>query len=109
MAKTINFEHGGKSYNLEYSLRTAGQCEQDGFVLESLGDKPATMIPLLFHWSFAKNHRGMTKKQTSDIFEEMNHKTELVTALGEMYAEAVNALVDTEDEEDEGNANWTVT
>jgi len=38
----------------------------------------------------------------------MTHKTELVIALGEMYAEAVNALIDTE-EEDEGNANWTLS
>lgn len=108
MAKTITFEHGGKKYTLEYTLRTAGQCEQDGFVWDDLGNKPATMIPLLFYWAFAKNHRGMTRKQASEIYEEMNHKTELVGALSEMYAEALSALVDNE-EETEGNANWTVT
>lgn len=108
MSKTISFSHNDKNYTLEFTLRTAGQCEQDGFVLEALGDKPATMIPLLFYWAFAKNHRGMTKKQTSAIYDDMNHKTELVSALGDMYAEAVTALVDAE-EEDEGNANWTLT
>lgn len=108
MAKTISFEYGGKNYKLEYTLRTAGQCEQDGFVWDELGNKPATMIPLLFYWAFAKNHRGMNRKQASEIFEGMNHKTELVTALSEMYAEALSALVD-EEEETEGNANWTVT
>ena len=107
MSKTISFSHNDKNYTLEFSLRTAGQCEQDGFVLEALGDKPATMIPLLFHWAFAKNHRGMTKKQTSAIYDEMNHKSDLVAALADMYAEAVTALVD-EEEESEGNANWTM-
>lgn len=107
MSKTISFTHNDKNYTLEFSLRTAGQCEQDGFVLETLGDKPATMIPLLFHWAFAKNHRGMTKKQTSAIYDDMNHKSDLVAALADMYAEAVTALVD-EEEEPEGNANWTM-
>ena len=34
MAKTISFEIDKKKYTLEYTLRTAGQCEQDGFVME---------------------------------------------------------------------------
>ena len=108
MSKTISFSHNDKNYTLEFTLRTAGQCEQDGFVFDELGSKPAVMIPLLFHWAFARHHRGMTKKQTNEIYEDMTHKTDLVMALGEMYAEAVNALIDTE-EEDEGNANWTLS
>lgn len=107
MSKSITFEHGGKKYTLCFTLRTASQCEQDGFVLEALSEKPATMIPLLFYWSFVQNHRGITKKQAKEIFAEMTHKTELVTALGEMYSDAVNSLID-DDEDSEGNANWTV-
>lgn len=106
MSKTISFEHGGKKYTLCFTLRTASQCEQDGFVLDEIAEKPATMIPLLFYWSFVQNHRGITKNQTKEIFAEMTHKTELVTALGEMYSDAVSALIDTDEEE--GNANWTV-
>lgn len=108
MAKQISFEFEKKKYTLEYTLRTAGQCEQDGFVMEQLGDRPATMIPLLFHWAFVRHHRGIAKQLTSKIYENMNHKNELVSTLAEMYADAVNALVDT-DEETEGNANWTLT
>ena len=109
MAKTISFEHDKKKYTLEYTLRTAGQCEQDGFVMEELGDKPATMIPLLFHWAFQRHHRGISKQQTSAIYAEMKRKNDLVTALAEMYAEAVNALIDSDETESEGNANWTLT
>ena len=109
MAKQISFEYDKKKYTLEYTLRTASQCEQDGFVLEEIGNQPATMIPLLFHWAFARHHRGITKQQTSKIYENMNHKNTLVTTLGEMYAEAVNALVDADDEVEEGNANWVLT
>lgn len=109
MAKTISFEYEKKKYTLEYTLRTASQCEQDGFVLDQIGDKPGTMIPLLFYWSFARHHRGITKQQTEKIYTEfITHKTEMVKALTEMYADAINALIDEEDEGAEGNANWTL-
>ena len=108
MAKQISFEVDKKKYTLEYTLRTASQCEQDGFVLAEIGDKPGTMIPLLFYWAFVRHHRGITKQQTAKIYEGMKQKNKLLNALTDMYGEAVNALVDT-DEDDEGNANWTLT
>lgn len=107
MSKQIEFEYENKQYTLEYTLRTAGLAEQDGFVLEKIGENPATMIPLLFHWAFYRHHRGITKKQTEAIYAFIRKKNELIAALTEMYAEAINALVDTEDA-DEGNANWTL-
>lgn len=106
MSKKIAFEHEGKEYELEYTLRTAGQANEDGFVLDQLGEKPALMIPKLVFWAFARHHRGITRKQTEDIYAWIKDKSGFITALAEMYAEAVNALVD--DEEDKGNANWTL-
>ena len=106
MSKQITFEYEGKEYELEYTLRTAGQANEDGFILDQLGDKPALMIPKLVYWAFVKRHRGITRKQTEDIYEWIKDKSGFITALAEMYAEAVNALVD--DEEDKGNANWTL-
>lgn len=108
MAKQISFEYNKKKYTLEYTLRTASQCEQDGFSVDQIGDRPATMIPLLFYWALMRHHRGISRQQATEMFKAMNHKTELVTALMEMYADAVNALIDSE-EEAEGNANWTLT
>lgn len=107
MSKKIAFEHEGKGYELEYTLRTAGQANEDGFILDQLGDKPALMIPKLVYWSFVRHHRGITRKQTEDIYAWIKDKNGFVTALAEMYAEAVNALVD-DDESEKGNANWTI-
>ncbi len=107
MAKQISFEFEKKQYTLEYSLRTAGRANEDGFILDELGDKPALMIPKLVYWAFVKNHKGITKQQTETIYEWIRDKTGFITALAEMYAEAVNALID-DDEDDKGNANWTL-
>ena len=107
MSKQISFEFEKKQYTLEYTLRTAGQANEDGFILDQLGDKPALMIPKLVYWAFVRHHRGITRKQTEAIYEWIRDKNAFITALAEMYAEAVNALVDDGDEE--GNANWTLS
>ena len=107
MSKQVSFEFEKKQYTLEYTLRTAGQANEDGFILDQLSDKPALMIPKLVYWAFVRHHRGITRKQTETIYEWIRDKNGFVTALAEMYAEAVNALVDDEDEA--GNANWTVS
>ena len=107
MSKQITFEFEKKQYTLEYTLRTAGQANEDGFILDQLGDKPALMIPKLVYWAFVRHHKGITRKQTEAIYDWIRDKSGFLAALGEMYAEAVNALVD--DEDDEGNANWTMS
>lgn len=107
MSKQISFEYEKKPYVLEYTLRTAGQANDDGFVLDQLGDKPALMIPKLVYWAFVRHQKNITRKQTEDIFKWIKDKNGFITALAEMYAEAVNALID-EDDADEGNANWTL-
>lgn len=106
MSKQISFEFEKKQYTLEYTLRTAGQANEDGFILDQLGDKPALMIPKLVYWAFVRHQRGITRKQTETIYEWIKDKNGFITALAEMYAEAVNALVD---EDEEGNANWTLS
>lgn len=108
MSKKIQFEFENKQYELEYTLRTAGQANEDGFILDQLSDKPALMIPKLVYWAFVRHHKGINRKTTETIYEWIRDKNGFITALAEMYAEAVNALVDT-DEEDKGNANWTLS
>lgn len=108
MSKKISFEYDKKEYTLEYTLRTAGQANDDGFILDQLGDKPALMIPKLVYWAFVKNNKGITRKQTEEIFGWIKDKNGFITTLAEMYAEAVNALIDDDDTE-EGNANWAVS
>lgn len=111
MSKQIVFEHNEKKYTLEYTLRTAGIAERNGLNIFELDSKPGTMIPLLVNGAFQRHHKGMTRKQTDEIFKEIKKKNDFLNALSEMYLDAVNALVDTDADEDadEGNANWTLT
>lgn len=108
MSKQISFEYEKKAYTLEYTLKTAGQANDDGFVLEQLGEKPALMIPKLVYWAFVRHQKWITRKQTEDIFGWIKDKQGFISALAEMYAEAVNALID-DDEDNSGNANWTLS
>jgi len=107
MSKQISFEYEKKPYTLEYTLRTAGQANDDGFILDQLGEKPALMIPKLVYWAFVRHHKGITRKQTDEIYAWIRDKNGFISALAEMYADAVNALIDT-DEDEQGNANWTL-
>ena len=107
MSKQINFEYENKVYTLEFTLRTAAQANEDGFVIDELAPKAALMIPKLVYWAFVSKHRGITRKQTEEIYKSIKRKPDFVAALAEMYIEAVNSLVDSGDE-DEGNANWTM-
>ena len=106
MSKQITFEYEDKQYTLEYTLRTAGQANEDGLILDQIGDKPALMIPKLVYWAFIRHQKWMTRQKSEEIYKWIRDKQGFVTALSEMYAEAVNALID---EDDEGNANWTMS
>ena len=106
MSKQITFEYEDRAYTLEYTLRTAGQANEDGLILDQIGDKPALMIPKLVYWAFIRHQKWMTRQKSEEIYKWIRDKQGFVTALSEMYAEAVNALID---EDDEGNANWTMS
>lgn len=115
MSTKINVSYQNKEYVLEFSRATAKQIEDQGFVLDQLGDKPATMIPLLVYGAFMKNNRGIKRSLVDEIYENILNKIGndgeegFITVLGEMYAETVSTLVD-DNHIDEGNAaTWKVT
>ncbi len=105
----IVFKLDNKQYTLEYTLRTAGLAERKGLNVFEVDSKPGTMIPLLVNGAFQRHHKGMTQNQTDEIYEQITKKNDFIAALVEMYLDAVTALVDVEDDADEGNANWTMT
>lgn len=115
MSTKITVSYQDKEYVLEFSRTTAKQIEDQGFVLDQLGDKPATMIPLLVYGAFMKNNRGIKRSLVDEIFENIVNKIGdeaeegFINVLGEMYAETVSTLVDNAST-DEGNAaTWKVT
>ena len=114
MATKITITYNKKSYDLEFSRNSVKQMEQQGFVLSQIGDKPMTMVPLLVHGAFMKNHKGIKPGLMDEIYEHITDKVGdgengFIHALVEMYAETLNTLTDNASV-DEGNvATWKVT
>ena len=114
MSTTITVTYDEQTYNLEYSRNAVKTMEQQGFVLDQIGDKPMTMVPLLVYGAFIKNHKGIKRALVDEIYEHIADKvgdgdTGFIQALLEMYSETVNTLTDNSSV-DEGNvATWKVS
>jgi hypothetical protein len=115
MSTKITVSYQDNEYVLEFSRMTAKQIEDQGFILDQLGDKPATMIPLLVYGAFMKNNRGIKRALVDEIYANIVNKVGsdgeegFINILGEMYAETVSTLVG-DAPADEGNAaTWKVT
>ncbi len=115
MATQITLTYKGEKYTLEYTRLTASAIEKQGFNLDELTSKPASMIPLLVHGAFLRHHRDLKQKQIDEMYTNLINKTGkegedgFIGVLADMYAETVSTLTD-ENSIDEGNAaTWTVT
>lgn len=104
-AKRIRFTHDNVDYTLEYTRRTVGLMERQGFKVSSITETPMTALPALFAGAFLANHRFTKQKVIDEIFNEMPDKGELVSALSEMYNDPLEALLD-EPEETSKNVVW---
>lgn len=93
MAKTIRFTYDGIDYTLEFTRRTVQMTEDDGFNLNLVDSKPATMIPLLFSGAFKAHHRFTKPDTIAQIFEAFPDKLTLIEKLGEMYSDAFETLM----------------
>ena len=114
MSTIITVTYDNKTYDLEYSRNSVKAMEQQGFVLDQIGDKPMTMVPLLVYGAFMKNHKGIKRSLVDEIYEHIADKVGdgengFIQALLEAYADTVNTLTEN-NPVDEGNvATWKVT
>ena len=114
MSTIITVTYDKKSYDLEYSRNSVKAMEQQGFVLDQIGDKPMTMVPLLVYGAFMKNHKGIKRSLVDEIYEHISDKigdgdNGFIQALLEAYADTLNTLTEN-NSVDEGNvATWKVT
>ena len=114
MSTTITVTYKQQSYVLEYSRNSVKAMEQQGFVLDQVGDKPMTMVPILVYGAFMKNNKGIKRSLVDEIYEHIVDKVGdgedgFIQVLLEMYAETVNTLTGNSSV-DEGNAaTWKVT
>lgn len=101
----IKVSYENKTYTLEYTREVAKIMEKQGFVLEELQTKPATMVELLFRGAFIQNHRDISMKVLDNIITSIDNKAELLQELMTMYANTLKPLMD-EPEKNEKNATW---
>lgn len=100
----INLTYGKTEYTLEYNRQSVKTMEAQGFVLDELTKKPATMMPMLFTGAFIKNHRGTKRAVMDEIYDGISDKSALMEVLMEMYVETLSSLMD--NSADEGNVTW---
>lgn len=115
MAANITVTYKKNTYTLEYNRNAVKQMEQRGFVLDQIGDKPMTMVPLLVYGAFAKHHKNLKPSQIDEIYKNITNKIGddgedgFIQALLELYADTVSTLTGNNEAVDEENAaTWKV-
>lgn len=113
MSTKIELTYKKNTYTLEYSRQSVRTMEQQGFVLDKIGDMPMTMIPLLVYGAFAKHNKGIKRNLMDEIYEHIRDtdgEEGFLRTLLEMYSDTVNTLTGGASDIDEGNeATWKVT
>ena len=102
----IHFTYDDVPYTLEYTRNTIRQMERRGFIAKDVQDKPATGIPDLFAGAFLAHHKYLKREKIDEIYNNLKDKSTLVTKLVDLYNEPILSLI--EDEEGQGNVDWTV-
>lgn len=102
--KQIKFNYEGKEYTLEFTKNSVRQMERRGFDLNELASKPMTNFLELFAGAFLSKHPQTKREKIEEMYESLHGRKKLISALGEMYTETIEYLID---ECDEGNENWT--
>jgi hypothetical protein len=106
MAMTIEFDHNGKHYTLEYTCDSVKKMEQRGFVISDITEKPMTALPNLFAGAFIEHHKDTNRRVIDEIFNGITNRQELYNRLTEMYNNPVAKLLD---EPSEGNVSWAAS
>lgn len=102
----IHFTYDDVPYTLEYTRNTIRQMERRGFIAKDVQDKPATGIPDLFAGAFLAHHKYLKREKIDEIYNNLKDRSTLVTKLVDLYNEPILSLI--EDEEGQGNVDWTV-
>lgn len=103
----LKVEYKGKNYELGFTRNTVVALERSGFSVNEIGNKPMTMLPMLWQGAFAAYNKGVKRALMDEIYEHIPDKQGLIGALTELYAETINTLTDEPDEE-KGNATWEI-
>lgn len=102
---TLTDKTTGKVYTLEFNRKSIEMMERQGFILDELTDKPATMLPMLFRGAFLMHHPTVRRDVVDALYDAISNKTALIEKLSDMYSEPLLTLI-SDSEADEGNVEW---
>lgn len=103
----INFDYNGKHYCLEYTRTSVKTMEAAGFNPNDIYDKPALRLEQLWSGAFLANHRSVSNTVVEQLYDKMKDKTKLFETLQTMIGETYDSLLPNDEEDVEGNVEWT--
>lgn len=107
----ITLTYEGHKYELEFTRDVVRNMERNGFnFAEMLNNvQPANYSFMLFSGAFAANHKRMSAKTIRDIWDHMSEKGKIIEALGLMYNETLETLVDAAAVDDGKKVTWEIS
>lgn len=97
------------TYELDFSRESVKFAEMHGFELDNVTRFPTTKIPEFFYFAMRKNHKGLPRTKTDDIFEKIGGVSgKMLGRLIALYNQAALTNVIAADEDYEKNAQVTV-
>lgn len=108
----ITDKETNRTYILDFSRDTVRFAEDRGFTWDEVGNKPATMVPLIWFAAFRRYEPKMSLDKATKLLEDLGGmKPKWIIRLRELYDQALASLIakdEDEGEEDGKNGNLTV-
>lgn len=108
MSKQITYPYEGKEYTLEFTADAIKTMVRRGFRVEDIEEKSIIVIPELFYGAFLAHHSNVKTEKLDEMWKKEKHKKKLIPVLIDMFTSTYTAYLGVgDDEDDEGNADWT--
>lgn len=101
----ITFNYEGEDYILEFDRDSANRTALGGLDVSKLsGEQILTGPKMIFEGALYKHQGRLSKRKVEAIFDSFSDKGELIGALTEMYAQAVESVYS----DGSGKTQWEV-
>lgn len=108
----IHDDETNRTYVLDFNRDSVRFAEDRGFSWDEVGDKPATMIPLIWFAAFRRYEPKIGLDRATKLLEDLGGmKPAWIIRLRELYDQALVSLIardEADGEETAKNANLTV-
>ena len=98
-----------RTYILDFNRETVMFAEARGFSWEEVGDKMATMIPIIWYAAFRRYDPRISMEKTTKLLEDLGGmRPAWLIRLRELYEQALSTLIARDEDEPAKNAKLTV-